>query len=140
MRIPEGLYVAKLGLRVGYADTDRAQVVHHSTYLRYLEAARVEYLRSRGFDFRAMELEQGLSLAVVEANVRYRAGARFDDLLELRTWIGEANRAKLRFDSLVMRGEELMTSAHITVCCVKIPEARLVSMPQALIDYATRPA
>ena len=137
MRIPPGAYVAKVGLRVGYADTDRAQVVHHSTYLRYLEMARVEYLRARGFDFRAMELEQGLSLAVVEANVRYRAGARFDDLLEIRTWIGEASRAKLRFDSLVMRDAEIMTQASITVCCVKIPEARLVSMPPALIAYAS---
>jgi acyl-CoA thioester hydrolase len=137
MRIPEGAYVAKVGLRVGYADTDRAQVVHHSTYLRYLEMARVEYLRSRGFDFRAMELEKGLSLTVVEANVRYRAGARFDDLLEIRTWVGEASRAKLRFDSLVMREEEVMTQASITVCCVKIPEARLVSMPPELIAYAS---
>lgn len=138
MRIPEDVYVATVAIRVGYADTDRAQVVHHSNYLRYLESARVEYLRSRGFDFRAMELTHGLSLTVVEANVRYRGGARFDDLLELRTWVGEASRAKLRFDSLVMRGEEVLTSAQITVCCVKIPEAKLVSMPAELIAYARR--
>ena len=138
MRIPEDVYVATVAIRVGYADTDRAQVVHHSNYLRYLESARVEYLRSRGFDFRAMELTHGLSLTVVEANGRYRGGARFDDLLELRTWVGEASRAKLRFDSLVMRGEEVLTSAQITVCCVKIPEAKLVSMPAELIAYARR--
>ena len=137
MRIPDGMFVAKVGLRVGYADTDRAQVVHHSTYLRYLESARVEYLRTRGFDFRAMELTHGLSLTVVEARVRYRAGARFDDLLEIRTWVGEANRAKLRFDSLVMREEEVLTEAQITVCCVKIPEAKLVSMPPELIAFAS---
>ena len=136
MRIPEDVYVATVAIRVGYADTDRAQVVHHSNYLRYLESARVEYLRSRGFDFRAMELTHGLSLTVVEANVRYRGGARFDDMLELRTWVGEANRAKLRFDSLVVRGDEVLTSAQITVCCVKIPEAKLVSMPPELIAYA----
>jgi acyl-CoA thioester hydrolase len=136
MRIPQDVYVATIALRVGYADTDRAQVVHHSTYLRYLESARVEYLRTRGFDFRAMELTHGLSLAVVEANVRYRAGARFDDMLELRTWVGDASRAKMRFDSLVMRGEEVLTTAQITVCCVKIPEAKLVSMPAELIAFA----
>jgi acyl-CoA thioester hydrolase len=144
MRVPEGAHgahgahVAKLQVRVGYVDTDRAQVVHHSTYLRYLEAARVEYLRDRAYDFRAMELEQGLSLAVVEANVRYRAGARFDDLIELRTWIAVASRAKLRFDTAIMRGEELLTTAEITVCCIKIPEAKLVSMPAALIAFGSR--
>jgi len=135
MRIPEGAYVAKLKVRVGYVDTDRAQVMHHSTYLRYLEAARVEYLRDREYDFRAMELEQGLSLAVVEANVRYKAGARFDDMIELRTWIAVANRAKLRFDTVIVRGEEVLTTAEIIVCCIKIPEAKLVSMPAALIAF-----
>jgi len=129
------VYVAKLKVRVGYVDTDRAQVVHHSTYLRYLEAARVEYLRERNYDFRAMELEQGLSLAVVEANVKYRAGARFDDLIELQTSIALANRAKLRFDTRIMRGDELLTASEITVCCIKIPEAKLVSMPAALIAF-----
>jgi acyl-CoA thioester hydrolase len=129
------VYVAKLKIRVGYVDTDRAQVVHHSTYLRYLEAARVEYLRERNYDFRAMELEQGLSLAVVEANVKYRAGARFDDLIELQTSIALANRAKLRFDTRIMRGDELLTASEITVCCIKIPEAKLVSMPAALIAF-----
>lgn len=137
MRIPQDVYVASVALRVGYADTDRAQVVHHSMYLRYLESARVEYLRSRGFDFRSMELTHGLSLTVVEASVRYRGGARFDDMLEIKTWVAEANRAKLRFDSMVLRGDEVLTSAQITVCCVKIPEARLVSMPAELIAYAT---
>jgi acyl-CoA thioester hydrolase len=137
MRIPQGVFVAKARVRVGYVDTDRAQVVHHSTYLRYLEMARVEYLRDREYDFRAMELEQGLSLAVVEANVRYRAGARFDDLIELNTWIAVANRAKLRFDTLIMRGDEVLTSSEITVCCIKIPEARLVSMPPALIAFGS---
>jgi acyl-CoA thioester hydrolase len=137
MRIPEGVYVAKLNVRVGYVDTDRAQVMHHSTYLRYLEAARVEYLREREYDFRAMELEQGLSLAVVEANVRYKAGARFDDMIQLRTWIAVANRAKLRFDTVIVRGEEVLTTAEITVCCIKIPEAKLVSMPTALIAFGT---
>jgi acyl-CoA thioester hydrolase len=138
MRPPEDAYVAKYKVRVGYVDTDRAQVVHHSTYLRYLEAARVEYLRDRAFDFRAMELEQGLSLAVVDANIRYRAGARFDDLIELQTWIAVANRAKLRFDTQIMRGGEVLTTSEITVCCIKVPEAKLCSMPAALIAFGPR--
>jgi acyl-CoA thioester hydrolase len=135
MRIPEGVYVAKVKVRVGYVDTDRAQVVHHSTYLRYLEMARVEYLRERHYDFRAMELEQGLSLAVVDASLSYRAGARFDDLIELQTWIAVANRAKLRFDTLIVRGDQVLTTSAITVCCIKIPEAKLVSMPAGLIAF-----
>jgi acyl-CoA thioester hydrolase len=135
VRLNEEVFVVPTRVRVGYADTDRAQVVHHSTYLRYLEQARVEYLRARGYDFRKLELEEGLSLAVVEANVRYRAGAEFDDLLEIQTWIGSVNRAKLRFDSRIMRGDQLMTSAQVTCCCIELAEKKLCSIPSALIAF-----
>ena len=114
MRIPDGVYVSSAHVRVGYVDTDRAQVVHHSTYLRYLEMARVEYLRQRDCDYRTLEFDRGLGLAVVEATLRYRAAAGFDDELELKTWIAVANRAKLRFDSVIMRGDELLTTARAT--------------------------
>jgi acyl-CoA thioester hydrolase len=136
MRIPAGVHVSLLRVRVGYIDTDRGQVMHHSTYLRYLEHARVEYMRERGIDYRALELDQRLGLPVVDAHVRYRLPARFDDQLEIKTWVGAANRAKLRFDSLVFRGTELLTQAELTLCCISIAEQRVVSMPSALIALA----
>lgn len=133
MKIPPGVYVASAPVRVGYVDTDRGQIVHHGTYLRYFEMGRVEYLRERGIDYRRFELEESLSTPVVEARLRYRAPARFDDLLVVKTWIGLVNRAKLRFDSAIYRGDELLTSAEITLCCIKVPEQRIVSMPAALV-------
>jgi acyl-CoA thioester hydrolase len=133
MRIPEGVVVTTYRLRVGYIDTDRATVMHHASYLRYLEFARVEYLRERGLDYRKFELEGKLSMPVVEVNVRYRVPAFYDDALEVKTWVGVVNRAKLRFDSFVYRGEELLTSAEITVACVRLPEGKLCSMPDYVI-------
>ena len=70
-------------LRVTYADTDKAQIVHHASYLRYLEIARIEFLRENGFDYAAFERDTDMGLPVVEANLRYRAPARFDDELEI---------------------------------------------------------
>jgi acyl-CoA thioester hydrolase len=133
MKIPEGVYVASVPVRVGYIDTDRGQIVHHATYLRYLELSRVEYLRERGVDYRRFEQEQRLAMAVVEARVRYRAAGEFDDLLTVKTWIAQINRAKCRFDSGIYRGSELLTSAEITVCCIRTPEQRIVSMPGAIL-------
>jgi acyl-CoA thioester hydrolase len=123
---------------VGYIDTDRATVMHHASYLRYLEFARVEYLRERGLDYRKFELEGKLSMPVVEVNVRYRAPAFYDDALEIKTWVGVANRAKLRFDSAVYRGEELLTSAEIAVACVRLPEGKLCSMPDYVIALGVK--
>jgi len=137
LRVPSNLYVATSQVRVGYVDTDKAQVVHHATYLRYLEMARVEYLRERGCDYRKLEQEAGLGLPVVDVSIRYRSSARFDDLLVLKTWIAQGTRAKLRFDSIILRGTEVLTTAQITLCCVKMAEQQLCSMPDSLLIYAS---
>ena len=134
MRIPEDVVVTTYRARVGYIDTDRARVMHHAAYLRYLEFARVEYLRERGVDYRRFELEGKLQLPVVGVNVRYHKPALYDDALEIKTWIGQANRAKLRFDSAVYRDGELLTSAEITLACVKAEEGKLCSMPGFVIE------
>jgi acyl-CoA thioester hydrolase len=130
--------ITSLRVRVGYVDTDQARVMHHGTYLRYLEMARVEHLRERGVDYRSMELDARLAMPVVEANVRYRLPARFDDVLEIKTWVALANRAKIRFDSVILRGAELVTEAEITLCCISIAEQRICSMPASLLALASK--
>jgi acyl-CoA thioester hydrolase len=136
IQVPPGLTASVHRVRVGYVDTDQAAVVHHGTYFRYLEHARVELLRERGLDYKRFELDDKLALPVVEANIRYHLSARFDDLLEIHTWIGVANRAKVRFDSLVLREGALLTHAEISLACIRLPEGRICSMPSSLLDLA----
>jgi acyl-CoA thioester hydrolase len=136
---PQGpLSESVLKLRVAYADTDQGGVVHHATYLRYLEIARVEHMRSRGIDYAHFERVLGLGLLVVEANVRYKAGARFDDEVVIHTTVPVANRAKMRFDSRIVRGDTLLTLAEITLACVRMREGKLVSMPAEVVALAGR--
>jgi len=68
-------------LRVRYAETDQMGVVYYANYLVWFEIGRVEFLRSLGFDYKQIEIEDGCILPVVEANCRYKAPARYDDLL-----------------------------------------------------------
>ena len=136
MRIPQDVFTSTLQVRVGYVDTDQAAVMHHGTYFRYLETARVEYLRERGLEYRKFELDSRLGLPVVEVKVRYSRNANFDDELEIVTWIGLLNRAKLRFDSVIQRDGELITRAQITLCCIRLPEGKLCSMPEQILALA----
>lgn len=119
-------------VRVQYVDTDQGGVVHHAAYLRYLEGARIELLRSRGIDYRRFEQELGKGLPVIEARVRYRKPARFDDCLEIETWVPLVNRAKIRFDSRIWRGETLLAEAEITCACVLFAEMRACSMDPSI--------
>lgn len=119
-------------VRVGYVDTDRGNVVHHSTYLRYLESARVEWLRARGVAYKALELDEEYGLPVVEASLRYRRPAHFDDELVIETWIGKLTRATLRFDYTIWRDSEELGGAEILLACVKLPAGTPRSIPETI--------
>ena len=120
-------------VRVGYVDTDQAGVVHHATYLRYLEAARVELMRDAGITYKKFELEGKQALPVVEANLKYKRPARFDDELRIETECAFVNRAKVRFDSTIYRGDEVLTKAEITLVCIHWPEGTLKSMAHEIV-------
>src|SRR5262245_31880416 len=72
--------VSRYDLRVRFGETDLMGIVHHGTYISYFEVGRVEYMRRRGLDYHSW-IELGIHLPVVEAYVRYRKSARFDELL-----------------------------------------------------------
>lgn len=119
-------------VRVGYVDTDKAGVVHHTVYLVWLEAARIEYLRAGGLDYRAFERETHLALPVIEARMRYRSPARFDDLVEIETWVPICTRAKVVFESRIRRGDEILCEGIVECACVDMQAERACSMPEVV--------
>jgi acyl-CoA thioester hydrolase len=84
-------------LRVRYAETDQMGVVYYANYLVWMEAGRVDLCKARGFNYRDIEREDGIYFAVAEATCRYRAPARFDDEVIVKTWIEEANTRIVTF-------------------------------------------
>ncbi len=89
-------------LRVRFGETDLMGIVHHVSYVTYLEVARIEWLRRRGVTY-ASWASGGMHLPVIELAVHYRAPARFDDELDVETTLGELRAASLRFDYRVYR-------------------------------------
>jgi acyl-CoA thioester hydrolase len=84
-------------VRVRYAETDQMGVVYYANYLIWMEVGRVELCRACGFQYRDMEREDGVMLAVAESNCRYHSPARYDDEVIVRSWIEEANRRMVTF-------------------------------------------
>ena len=84
-------------LRVRYAETDQMGVVYYSNYLVWMEVGRVELCKACGFNYRDMERDDGVLLAVAEANCRYAAPARFDDEVIVRSWIEKAATRMVTF-------------------------------------------
>jgi acyl-CoA thioester hydrolase len=90
--------VAEARLRVRYAETDQMGVVYYANYLIWMEVGRVELCRLCGFRYRDMEREDGVMLAVAEANCRYSYPARYDDEVIVKAWIGAANSRMVTFE------------------------------------------
>ena len=103
-------------LRVRYAETDQMGVVYHSNYLVWFEVGRAELIRQMGLDYKAMEREEGAGIAVVEANVRYKAPARYDDEIIVRTRIAGIRGSVLKFAYTIHRAEDnqLLTEGATT--------------------------
>ena len=116
-------------LRVRFAETDQMGIAHHSAYVVWIEAARVEWLRARGKRYRDLE-DAGVSLAVSGLEVRYRASARFDDELELHTRLTVARSRHLRFEYRIHRLEDGALLAHAATEHVPSSGARAVRLPQ----------
>src|SRR3989442_12818957 len=84
-------------LRVRYAETDQMGVVYYANYLVWMEVARVEFCKALGFRYKEMELEDGVLLAVVEAQCRYLYPARFDEEVIVATRVSEVNSRLVSF-------------------------------------------
>jgi acyl-CoA thioester hydrolase len=96
--------VTLVELRVRYAETDRMGVVYHSNYLIWCEIGRTEHMRHFGLPYRAME-EQGLSLAVAEASIRYHKPARYDDLIRVETTLADVSSRTVTFDYAILNAD-----------------------------------
>src|ERR1019366_6095476 len=88
-------------IRVRYAETDQMGVVYYANYLVWMEVGRVEYCKACGFEYKQMELEDGVFLAVAEAvawpRCRCASRARLDEEVVIRTWVEEANPRMVLF-------------------------------------------
>lgn len=92
-------------LRVRYAETDQMGIAHHSNYLIWCELARTDFMRDLGVGYRELE-EGGLLLPVVDARLRYRAVARYDDLLRVQCWVRDVATRRVIFGYAVDRASD----------------------------------
>lgn len=97
---------AETTVRVRYAETDQMGVVYHANYLVWFEVGRVEFIRQIGLDYRSMEHDEGALIAVIEAKARYKAPARYDDELLVRTRLAGVRGSVVRFSYEILRASD----------------------------------
>lgn len=119
-------------LRVRFAETDQMRVAHHSAYVVWFEAARVEWLRERGLDYRQLE-DAGISLAVSAMSVQYLKSSRFDDELCVDASLTELKSRRVRYHYVVSRGAERIATGDSVHTPVD-PDGRALRLPKMWLE------
>ena len=123
-------------IRVRYAETDAMGIVHHAVYPVWMELGRSDLLRELGQSYAAWEA-RGVMMSVAEIRVRYRAPARYDELVEVRTRLREAGRRKVVFAYEVLRGETRLAEGE-SIHLVTGSDGRARVMPDDLLRLISR--
>ncbi len=107
----------RIKVRVYYEDTDFGGVVYYAKYLRYMEQGRTEFFREKGVNLAECQ-KKGFVFAVTEVHIRYKASARYDDLLDVDTTLSELRNASMTFDTKIynQNGNLLITSETKVAC------------------------
>ena len=123
--------------RVTYAECTVGNHVYHSRYLDQLEAARGEFCRALGEPLEQLQ-HTGFIFPVIECQLRYRAPARYDDLLTIELWLTELGRARLTFAYRVLGpAGKLLLEATTEHACTSLEE-KPQRLPAPLVEKLRR--
>ncbi len=98
-------------------DTDAGGIVYYVNYLKFMERARTEFMRSLGYGKNYI-FNSDLMFVVRDLTVTYMLPARLDDELEATATLVQLRGAGMVFHQSVRRGAELLARAKVTIACV----------------------
>lgn len=116
-------------IRVYYEDTDAGGVVYHANYLRFMERARTEWLRSLGFEQTELKNDLGVLFVVRKLDIQYKKPACFNDALVVDTRLLNIGRSLMQFEQIIVRGHEVLTQASVDVVCIDAEAFKPVGIP-----------
>lgn len=120
-------------IRVLYGDTDSGGVVYYGNYLRFMEAGRTEFMRAHLITYKSLE-DAGFIMPVIECYCRYKASAKYDDLLVVETSLVEVKPISCRFNYRILRqkDEKLLVKGH-TIHAVISASGKLAKLPDEIV-------
>lgn len=117
-----------LSVRVYIEDTDAGGIVYYINYLKFMERARTEFMRSLGFDKQVI-FESNQMFVVHSSQTRYILPAKLDDELEVSANVLKVRKASILFEQIVRRNDEEICRAEIKVACVDKQTLKPSAMP-----------
>lgn len=111
--------------------------VYYANYLIYFEVARTSALAELGHPYSELE-KQNILIPVLTAHCEYIKPGRYGDLLLIKTSRWKLGKARIRFDYMILRGDELLTRGH-TEHAFMHPDGRPIRPPKEIIELFPDP-
>ena len=121
-------------IRVYYEDTDAGGVVYHANYLKFMERARSEWLRSLGVEQDELRDKDGVIFAILSAQVNYLLPAKFNDELLVSSKVIKKGKASITIEQDVLRESEVLCKGIIKVATLDGQSFKPKVMPKNVYD------
>jgi acyl-CoA thioester hydrolase len=121
--------VVETTFRVRYAETDQMGIVHHASYVVWLEEGRTQWMRAHGTSYAQFEKE-GLLLVVSELCLRYKQPAHYDQRATIRCWVESVRSRQIQFNYEVVDAETgaVLVNGYTQLICLD-REGRVTRIP-----------
>ena len=127
-----GIKTFSLPIRIYFEDTDSGGVVYHSNYLKFMERARTEWLRSIGIDQRHLKQDHQIMFVVHRIDIQYKLPARFNDDLIVKSELKDIGSSKIEFRQMIYRNDEMLIDANVDIACIDSEKFKPVRIPPTI--------
>ena len=110
--------VASWSVRIYFEDTDSGGVVYHANYLKFMERARTEWLRSIELDQAKLKLKDNIMFVVAKLNIQFKKPAKFNDELMIITNLEEIGASTIFINQEILKDNHLISSARVEIACI----------------------
>ena len=121
-------------VRVYYEDTDSGGVVYYANYLKFMERARTEWLRHFNIQQDDIRDRFGVIFAVAHVEIDYLLPAQFNDELVVTASVDKQRKASIYFEQSILRENEVLATAKVTVVCLDKTLFKPTAMPNELLE------
>ena len=120
-------------IKVYYEDTDASGRVYYANYLKFLERARTDFLYKVGFNHKTLFDNYKIYFVVKSCNIEFIKPAFFEDILQIKTSILNLSKAKIEFNQIISRQDQLLLDSNIIIVSIN-NENKISKMPNEMLE------
>ena len=119
--------------KVHYYETDRMGITHHSNYIRWMEEARIEFLKNIGWGYEKIE-EMGIISPVTAVECRYKNTTTFADIVHIDVWVEEFKGVRLKIRYSMKKSDGTLVCEGVSEHCFMNKDGKIISLKREYPD------